>query len=59
MQFESLSEFINMGGHGLYVWLAYALGVSVFLVNVFSPAMKRKTLLRNLARRLRRENSNP
>ncbi len=23
MQFESMAEFFAMGGHGLYVWLAY------------------------------------
>ena len=37
MQFDSLAEFIAMGGHGLYVWLAYGatlLGLSVCYVSV-------------------------
>lgn len=27
MQFDTLSEFWNMGGYGLYVWLAFGLGL--------------------------------
>ena len=34
MQFDSVSEFLAMGGHGLYVWLAYGSTFSVLLVNV-------------------------
>ena len=59
MQFESFSEFLNMGGHGLYVWLSYALGIAIISANLILPAFKRKELLKNLARRLRRENNAP
>jgi len=34
MQFDSVSEFLAMGGHGLYVWLAYGSTFAVLLVNV-------------------------
>ena len=27
MQFDTMSDFINMGGYGLYVWLAFGLGL--------------------------------
>ena len=27
MQFDTLSDFWNMGGYGLYVWLAFGLGL--------------------------------
>ncbi|WP_068750299.1 heme exporter protein CcmD, partial [Oleiphilus sp. HI0123] len=27
MSFDSFSEFLNMGGHGLYVWLCYGIGL--------------------------------
>ncbi len=27
MQFESFSEFLNMGGYGFYVWFAYQGGI--------------------------------
>jgi heme exporter protein D len=30
MQFDSFAEFIAMGGHGLYVWLAY--GSTIFVM---------------------------
>ncbi len=59
LQFESFSEFLNMGGHGLYVWLSYALGIAIIIANLILPVFKRKELLKNLARRLRRENNAP
>ncbi len=59
LQFESFSEFLNMGGHGLYVWLSYALGIAIISANLILPVFKRKELLKNLARRLRRENNAP
>ncbi|EOS8309778.1 heme exporter protein CcmD, partial [Vibrio fluvialis] len=27
MQFESFSEFLNMGGYGFYVWFAYSVAL--------------------------------
>ncbi|WP_340677525.1 heme exporter protein CcmD [Paraglaciecola sp.] len=27
MQFDTMSDFINMGGYALYVWLAFGLGL--------------------------------
>ena len=59
MAFDSINEFLNMGGHGLYVWLSYALGIAIISANLILPAFKRKELLKNLARRLRRENNAP
>jgi heme exporter protein D len=40
MQFDSLSNFFAMGGHGLYVWLAYG-AVTLFLVG-YTGAMQRR-----------------
>jgi heme exporter protein D len=31
MQFESIAEFFAMGGHALYVWLAYGATIAVVL----------------------------
>ncbi|RVU30291.1 heme exporter protein CcmD [Neptunomonas marina] len=56
MQFETLADFFNMGGHGIYVWLSYALGLLLFAGNLLLPAKARKDLLKTLARRIRREN---
>jgi heme exporter protein D len=36
MSFGSLGEFLGMGGHGLYVWLAYGAAVIVVVANVVS-----------------------
>lgn len=55
MHFESFSDFIHMGGHGIYVWLCYLLGLVVIAGNLIGPVLKRKSLTKNLIRRLRRE----
>ena len=36
MSFDSIGEFVAMGGHGLYVWLAYGVSMVVVLANVIS-----------------------
>ncbi|SEG57919.1 heme exporter protein CcmD [Marinobacterium lutimaris] len=59
MSFNSFSEFLSMGGHGLYVWLSYALGLSVILLNLAAPLMERSRLIAQLKRRLQRENQSP
>ncbi|KDE40596.1 MAG: heme exporter protein CcmD [Nitrincola lacisaponensis] len=55
MSFDSFSDFIAMGGHGLYVWSSYALGLAVLLANIISPIMARKRLIAEQLRRIRRE----
>jgi len=42
MQFDSLSDFIQMNGHGVYVWAVYFLGLGVLLLNVLRPKMMMK-----------------
>lgn len=46
MQFESFSDFLHMGGHALYVWLAYG---STCLVLLGSWLSLRVGLRRQLA----------
>lgn len=46
MSFDSFAEFLAMGGHGLYVWLAYAATIVVVLANVLSLRLARKRFLR-------------
>ncbi|ABV85540.1 MULTISPECIES: heme exporter protein CcmD [Shewanella] len=55
MQFDSVSEFINMGGYAFYVWLAY--GVTFFSLGtlvVLSVRQKRKVLV-EIAKKIQRE----
>jgi heme exporter protein D len=55
VQFSTFSEFINMGGHGLYVWLAYGIALAIITANILMPILARKALINNLVRRARRE----
>lgn len=55
MSFESFSDFIAMGGHGFYVWLSYAIALVVIVINIVNPAVQKKKVMSDLARRLRRE----
>ncbi len=44
MQFESWAAFFAMGGHGLYVWLAYGATFLVIAVSYLSVRASRKRL---------------
>jgi len=46
MQFDSLAAFIDMAGHGQYVWMAYAITLGTWLGLVIAPMLKRKRLIR-------------
>ncbi|WP_417223824.1 heme exporter protein CcmD [Amphritea sp.] len=58
MSFESFAEFIDMGGHGLYVWLSYAIALVVIVINIVNPLMQKRQIFTEQARRLRREKQN-
>lgn len=55
MHFDSFADFINMGGHGLYVWLAYGLTTVLFVINFVFPVLHKRQLVKEQARKLRRE----
>lgn len=57
MPFENISQFIAMGGHGLYVWLSYAIALAVVAYNVVSPRIAKKQLYKEHQRKMRREQS--
>lgn len=54
MSFDSFAEFLAMGGHGLYVWLAYGSTITVVLANVLSVRLARKRFLREAQALVRR-----
>ena len=57
-QFESFSDFLNMGGYALFVWVSYALFLLFILGNVVPPLLSKKKILKQLiARSQREENS--
>lgn len=55
LQFHSVSEFIAMGNHGFYVWLAYGLTLVILGWNLLQPLFERKRLVKEQAQRQRRE----
>jgi heme exporter protein D len=57
MSFESFSDFLAMGRHGLYVWSAYGICLCVLAINVLAPVFARRRYLQQEARRLRREST--
>lgn len=58
MNFSSFSEFLSMGGHGLYVWISYATALLVILFNVVMPIRLRRQFFLDQARQQRREEQN-
>ncbi len=56
MYFSNLDDFFYMGGHGLYVWLCYAVGILIFLMAFISPILKKRQILKEL-KQIQRRNS--
>ncbi|MEH6616613.1 MAG: heme exporter protein CcmD [Porticoccus sp.] len=54
-QFGSLSEFIQMDGHGPYVWAAYLISLLALLWLVVSPLYRKRKLMQEIVRQQRRE----
>jgi len=53
-QFDSLSEFLQMGGHGHYVWACYAITFALMLYLVISPSLRSRQFIREQKRMERR-----
>mgnify|MGYP003985677525 FL=1 len=58
MSFGSIHEFFDMGGHGLYVWSAYAITLIVLGYNIVRPILMRNNILRNQKQLLKQEEEN-
>ena len=54
-EFNSFAEFLAMGSHGFYVWLAYGVGLLVFLFLLLEPSWRRRRLRTRLQAFYRRE----
>ena len=44
-QFDTVAEFLVMGGHGGYVWAAYGFSALVLVGLVFRPLRQRRKFL--------------
>lgn len=57
MQWNSLSEFLDMGGYAFYVWGSFGLTLVVMLGEPLLIRAQRKATLRNLRNELQSERS--
>ncbi|WP_445156763.1 heme exporter protein CcmD [Halomonas sp. E14] len=55
MAFDSFTEFFAMGGHAPYVWASWGVTAVLLLGLVLHARAERRQLLRQLKRRMRRE----
>jgi len=55
MYFDNLNSLITMDGHGVYVWLAYALALMICVYNLLNPILTRKQVIRSIKQSLRKE----
>ena len=54
MYFDSLSSLMDMGGHGVYVWTAYGVGLLVVLYNILAPLLRNRQIIHSIQRHYRR-----
>lgn len=54
-QFDSLTDFLAMGGDAFFVWLSYAFFLAFVVWNLVQPSLQKRKVLRLLQARLRRE----
>tara|TARA_R110001583_G_scaffold26571_3_gene95750 strand:+ start:18876 stop:19082 length:207 start_codon:yes stop_codon:yes gene_type:complete len=55
MAFDSISEFIAMGGYGFYVWLSYGLTFLALAILIVNSFFKKNKILKDVEQRLLRE----
>ena len=55
MYFDSLSAAMTMGGHGGYVWSAYAITFAVLAVVILRPILSSRRLRRDIRSELARK----
>lgn len=59
IQFESLTDFWVMNGHGSFVWLAYAITFTVLVYLVVSPLLQMRQFLKQQRKLQRLAETNP
>jgi heme exporter protein D len=55
MSFNTFSEFMQMGGHGFYVWTAYGITLVVLSYNIINPMVMNRRFVKSQKQNLRRE----
>ncbi len=54
-QFDTFADFMQMAGHGPYVWACYSITALALAYLAITPWLKRRTLFAQLARQGRIE----
>lgn len=57
MAFESFADFIQMSGHGVYVWPAFMISVALLKILFFKPLWQQHQLLKTIHQQSLREKS--
>ena len=55
MQFDSFSDFLTMGGHGVYVWTVYGRALLVLSALVITPLRRDRRFFVEQSMLLRRD----
>ncbi len=58
IHWNSLSEFLAMGGYGLYVWGSFGVTALIMAIEPIVVGRNRKTTIARLKRQLRAESRN-
>ncbi len=53
--FATFADFLQMGKHGLYVWLSYSLAFAIFAYNIISVAIAKRQFFNKEKRQARRK----
>jgi heme exporter protein D len=56
-QFDSLGDFLAMGGYAYVVWGSYGFFAIVMVWNLIQPRLDRRNVIRLLKARMQRESS--
>ncbi|MGB0965709.1 MAG: heme exporter protein CcmD [Litorivicinus sp.] len=57
MAFESFSEFLAMGRHGVYVWSSFGIACACFIGLAIEDRVARARAIKRIQQQLRRENA--
>jgi len=55
MQFNSFSDFIDMGGYGFYVWLSFGAAALILTLLLISSKAGHQKIINQIAKRKQRE----
>jgi len=55
MQFDSLNDFLHMGGYAFYVWLSYGVGFVLLLILYLVSKAQHNSVKQQIAQRQKRE----